>query len=87
MAILAGHGDYPHRAERQMIRIEISAAAYAAISAGVAEHSRLPAQPSPSGGFYLWLDKNTLNRLTAARGPAEGFSETILRLAVETEAA
>jgi hypothetical protein len=64
-----------------MIRIEISAAAYAAISAGVPEDSRLPAQRSPQGGFYLWLDQRTADHLKAARGPAEGYSEAILRLA------
>jgi hypothetical protein len=64
-----------------MIRIEISAAAYAAIMDGVPEHRRLPAQESPSGGFYLWLDKVTLNQLKAAREPGESFSDAILRLA------
>jgi hypothetical protein len=68
-----------------MIRIHVSAAAYDAISSGVPEDSRLPALPSPQGGFYLWLDKVTLNKLSAARGPREGYSEAILRLAeVET---
>jgi hypothetical protein len=66
-----------------MIRIEISAAAYAAISDGVPEPSRLPAQASPTGGFYLWLDKVTVNRLRAFRGPGEGYSEAIVRLASE----
>lgn len=70
-----------------MIRIHISAAAYAALVAGVPEDRRLPAQGGPQGGFYIWLDKQTLNRLTAARGPREGYSETILRLASEEEAA
>ena len=41
-----------------MIRIEISAAAYAVLCAGVPEHRLLEAQGSPSGGFYLWLDKS-----------------------------
>ena len=36
-----------------MIRIEISAAAYAAVTDGVPEHSRLPAQPSPLNGFEI----------------------------------
>jgi hypothetical protein len=70
-----------------MIRIEISAAAYAAISAGVPEQSRLPAEPSPSGGFYLWLDRMTLNKLMAARGPGESYSDMILRWANEGVAA
>lgn len=66
-----------------MIRIEISADAYAALAAGRSATSLLPAQRSPSGGFYLWLDKRTLNHLRAARAPGEGFSETILRFARE----
>lgn len=70
-----------------MIRIEISAAAYAALCAGVPRHRRLEAQGSPQGGFYLWLDKVTLNRLMASRGPGEAYSDTILRLASEVEAA
>ena len=70
-----------------MTRIVITAAAYAAIVAGRDPNSLLPAQESPQGGFYLWLDKVTLNRLTAARGPAESYSDAILRLASETEAA
>lgn len=64
-----------------MTRIEISVAAYIALAAGVLPQSRLEPQGSPSGGFYLWLDKQTLNRLRHAREPGEGFSETILRLA------
>jgi hypothetical protein len=64
-----------------MIRIHISAAAYAALCAGVPEDSRLPALASPLGGFYLWLGKDTANRLKRARRPGEGYSEAILRLA------
>jgi hypothetical protein len=70
-----------------MIRIEISAAAYAVLCAGVPEHRRLEAQGSPSSGFYLWLDKVTVNRLKAARGPGESFSDAILRFASEEVAA
>ena len=66
-----------------MIRIEISAAAYAALCEGVPPNSRLPAEPSPSGGFYLWLDRMTLNKLMAARGPGESYSDAILRFASE----
>lgn len=66
-----------------MIRIEISAPAYAAIAASIPEQSRLEALRSPSGGFYLWLDKATLNKLKAARGPRESYSEAILRFASE----
>jgi hypothetical protein len=64
-----------------MIRIEISAAAYAALAAGRPANSLIDAQPSPLGGFYLWLTKQTLQRLMAARGRGEDYSDTILRMA------
>ena len=64
-----------------MIRIHVSAAAYQAIAAGVPEDSRWPAERSSQGGFFLWLDKSTVNQLKAARGPRECYSEAILRLA------
>jgi hypothetical protein len=69
-----------------MIRIEITAAAYAALAAGSNPDSLLPPLPSP-GGFYLWLDKVTLAKLMAARGPGESYSDMILRWANEAEAA
>lgn len=68
-----------------MIRIVISAEAYAAIAAGREPDSLLEAQKCPQGGFYLWLDKVTVDRLRAARGPRESFSDAILRLAAEME--
>jgi hypothetical protein len=70
-----------------VIRIEISAAAYAALCEGIAPDSRLPALPSPAGGFYLWLDKMTLATFKAARGPGESYSDVILRWAREELAA
>jgi hypothetical protein len=70
-----------------MIRIEISAAAYAVLCEGVAPERRLPALPSPSGGFYLWLDKMTLAKFNRARGPGESHSDVILRWANEEVAA
>jgi hypothetical protein len=66
-----------------MIRIEISAAAYAALCDGVPPERRLPPLPSPSGGFYLWLDKVTLNKFNSARGPGESHSDVILRWSLE----
>lgn len=51
-----------------MIRIHISAEAYAAIVAGRDPDSLIEAQRGPQGGFYLWLDKVTMNKLSAARG-------------------
>ena len=57
-----------------MIRILVSAAAYAAI------HGQ-KASGSPQAGMFLWLDKQTAERLEALRGPAESYSDVILRLA------
>ena len=71
-----------------MTRIVITAAAYTAIVDGRPECTILPPQEAPQGGVYLWLDKITLDRLTAERGPAESYSDAILRLAnVNGEAA
>lgn len=70
-----------------MIRIAISEAAYAAIAAGLAGARRREALPSSTGGVFVWLDKVTLAMLRAARGPGEGYSETILRLASEEASA
>jgi hypothetical protein len=33
------------------------------------------------GGFKITLDRDTLDRLTALRGPGESYSDVILRLA------
>jgi hypothetical protein len=70
-----------------MIRVEITAAAYAALVDGRPADSLIEAIRSPSGGFYLWLDRDTLNRLKRARGPGESFSDMILRWANEEAAA
>lgn len=70
-----------------MIRIEITAAAYAVLARGKSENSLLEAQRSPSGGYYLWLTRQTLNKLSHYRDGREGYSEAIIRLASELEAA
>jgi hypothetical protein len=70
-----------------VIRIQITAAAYAVLARGKHPDSLVEPQRSPQGGFYLWLDKVTMNKLSAARGPSEGYSEAIIRLASEMEAA
>jgi hypothetical protein len=62
-----------------MIRIHVTAAAYAAIAATLASDSLEP-QRSSQGGFFLWLDKVTVNQLAALRGAGESYSEAILRL-------
>jgi gamma-glutamyltranspeptidase len=68
-----------------MIRIEISAAANAANAALAASATRGLMEPhrSSTGGFHIWLDRMTLNRLVALRAPGEDYSDTIIRLARE----
>jgi hypothetical protein len=57
-----------------MIRITVTAAAYAAI------HGQEP-QGSPLAAVALWLDKSTAERLRALRAPDMSYSDVILRLA------
>jgi hypothetical protein len=64
-------------------RIEISAAAYAALAAS-ATRGLLEPQRTPEGGYSIWLAPKALKRLEAVRGPSESYSDAILRLA-ETE--
>ena len=63
-----------------MIRIEITAAAYEALAA-LAIRGLVEPHRSPPGDCYLWLTRAAVNRLQAARTPAESYSATILRLA------
>jgi hypothetical protein len=65
-----------------MIRIEISAAAYAALAASATRGLR-EVHRSPKGGFYVWLPPKTLDRLRASGRPAESLGDTIIRLAKE----
>lgn len=64
-----------------MIRIIITAAAYEAILAGRSPDDVQSLTEAPGGGFYFWLAKGLLERLTAARGPGESYSDAIVRLA------
>ena len=38
---------------------------------------------SAEGGYFVWLDRATVNRLERLRGPGERYSDVILRLAAE----
>jgi hypothetical protein len=69
-----------------LIRIEVSAAAYAALCEDIPPERRHDPLPSPSGGFYLWLDRMTVNKFNSARGPGESHSDVILRWALEDAA-
>ena len=64
-----------------MIRIEISAAAYAAYARAFPRIGDWRPKEAHWAAFTSGWTKETLNRLKAAREAAEGFSETILRLA------
>jgi hypothetical protein len=64
-----------------MIRIEITAEAYAALARSLNPESLLDPLPSPTGGFYLWLTRNVIDLFKRARGPGESYSDVILRLA------
>jgi hypothetical protein len=70
-----------------MVRIEITAAAYAALDAS-AMRGLVEPQRSPEGGYFLWLAPKALKRLEAAQTPGEDYSAVILRLAkIETAVA
>jgi hypothetical protein len=64
-----------------MIRIEISAAAYAALTRTLDPDSIVEALPSPSGGFYLWLTRTVVDLFNHARQRGESHSDVIMRLA------
>lgn len=64
-----------------MIRIEISAAAYEALARTLEPDSLLPPEPSPTGGFYLWLTRTVLDLFSHTRAPGESYSDVIMRLA------
>ncbi len=65
-----------------MIRIAITPAAYEAIAAtlplGSVGYERAP---NATGERLIWLEAAVVERLTAMRGPGEGYSDVILRLA------
>jgi hypothetical protein len=63
-------------------RIEISAAAHAALATS-ATRGLVEPQRSPEGGYFIWLAPKALKRLMAAREPSESYSDTIVRLASE----
>ena len=65
-----------------MIGITITAGAYAAIKATLPADTRTwPTRPGDRGDVVIWLDQATVDRLGPMRGPAESYSDVILRLA------
>jgi hypothetical protein len=62
-----------------MVSISITQAAYDAIRSTFLD---LPGDaPGPDGTIKIWLDPKFADGLAAMRGPGEGYSEVILRLA------
>jgi hypothetical protein len=69
-----------------MVGITITAEAYAAIKATLpAATQTWPTSPGDQGDVLIWLDQATVDRLGAMRGPAESYSDVILRLALASD--
>ena len=65
-----------------MIRLAITEAAFEAIAATMALGSvDYENERTASGGYFIWLDPRTVDKLKAARQPGEHYSDTIIRLA------
>jgi hypothetical protein len=64
-----------------MIRIAITASAYAAIQSTLSKGAALYPTSRTVDGYFVHMSRTTLNHLTAMRKPGEGYSEVILRLA------
>jgi hypothetical protein len=64
----------------RMTRIEITAAAYAALAAS-ATRGLVEPRRSPECGYFIWLAPKALKRLEALRRLSESYSGVILRLA------
>jgi hypothetical protein len=70
-----------------MIRIAISVEAFEAIARTMPLGTvGYEAEANERGERLIWIEDAMADRLSAMRGPGEGYSEAILRL-VETEAA
>ena len=64
-----------------MIRIAISAEAFAAIEATLPVGS-VPYEPqrTAQGGYFIWVERGWLDKLEALQQPREALSGTIIRL-------
>jgi hypothetical protein len=68
-----------------MIRIAITQAAFEAIARTLPLGSvGYENKTNKQGEKLIWLDRAVVDRLRSLRGPAESFSEVILRLASES---
>lgn len=71
-----------HRSATGMTRIFVSREAYLAIARTLPDDDGAQApQANRHGRLPLWVEAKALDQLAAARGPSEGYSEAILRLA------
>jgi hypothetical protein len=69
-----------------VIRIAISAEAYAAIASVLAPGTKVrPLEHAPNGQYCVWLPRAVVDRLARMRGPRESYSDVILRLAARGE--
>ena len=68
-----------------MVKITISAAAFAALAATLPIGSvAVEPERGPDGGVGIWLDRATLAKLRALRGPGDSYSDAITALAEAT---
>jgi hypothetical protein len=69
-----------------MIRIAVSAEAYAAIASILPPGAyRGPLEMAPNGQYRVWLPQAVVDSLAQRRGPRENYSDVILRLASRGE--
>jgi hypothetical protein len=69
-----------------MIRIAITPAAYAAITATLALGTvAVEPERAQDGGVHIWLDPGVVAKLRALRGPGASYSDVILRLSAGAE--
>lgn len=66
-----------------MIRISITAAAYAAIEATMplGGNVGVEREANAKGERKIWLEPHVVNKLRHLRGPGESYSDEILKLA------
>ena len=69
-----------------MIRIAVSAEAYAAIASILPPGAHVgPLEMAPNGLYRVWLPQAVVDSLARRRGPRESYSDVILRLASRGE--
>ena len=67
-----------------MVRLQISAAAFAAIADTLPSNVGFENKRAPNGDYFVWLDPATVAKLRQMRGPGDSYSDVILRLAGAT---